>query len=474
MTSTTSLSTNFDITLPDVEEVTQILEKIRYDAKVPAIGAVVSVGGKRVSATVGCAMLGNEKPLSIKGRFEVSCIMKLLVSVVTLRLVEQGKIDLESPILTYLPELSTDPSGKGDRILVKHLLSHTSGYLGPDIGEAQVRWGYSWEKFVQFFLQTPQIFPPGSIFNYEHTGFVILGEILLRVTGEGPLSLVTNEIIDPIGISIGGSTTDLPTSDTHVGSHGYRDGYGVGDLVAVRPPPPFSRFWEASLPDMTLALEDFVSIGEALAGSAAGSRRIVRDSIAARLISPLIRAPSVEGMQGSERVPISFGPGCAQPRLTPTLWGNNGSGFGQTAALRFSPQAGIALAVGTNAWIPYARDATVQELFRALTGAEYAKHSAGEELFVRTSILGPYSVKELAGRYIGSFMSEVTASVDEQDLRLDIGAPGKRARYSISVRARGADQCKIDSQQPVSIGFFPHPVSGLPYLHLGVNAYARA
>src|SRR5579883_1485251 len=100
MTSTTSLSTNFDITLPDVEEVTQILEKIRYDAKVPAIGAVVSVGGKRVSATVGCAMLGNEKPLSIKGRFEVSCIMKLLVSVVTLRLVEQGKIDLESPILT--------------------------------------------------------------------------------------------------------------------------------------------------------------------------------------------------------------------------------------------------------------------------------------------------------------------------------------------------------------------------------------
>src|SRR3984957_9135709 len=161
----------------------------------------------------------------------------------------QELINLDDPIERYLPELR---KAHVPAILVRHLLSHTSGYHGLDISDSRTRWGYSWERFVDYFQLSPPHFPPGSVFNYEHSEHVLLGEILQRVTGTEATQLVQQQILGPLEIRTGCATSDAKLDEGFVAQHRFDDQVRRYLPLSI---PAFSKFWSSSLPDMTMTLD---------------------------------------------------------------------------------------------------------------------------------------------------------------------------------------------------------------------------
>ena len=125
-----------------------------------------------------------------------------------MQLVEQGKIDLDDPVVDYLPyfELADDRYGT---ITIRELLTHTSGL--PDVED----FGYdnpaydveALDRYVRSLTDTSLIAAPGEGFSYSDMGFDILGDVVATVSGQPFEEYVQENIFDPLGME---NTTFLP------------------------------------------------------------------------------------------------------------------------------------------------------------------------------------------------------------------------------------------------------------------------
>ena len=112
-------------------------------------------------------------------------------------LVDRGKLSLDAPVATYLPEFR----GAGTAsITVRMLLTHTSGLRG-DLSVPELRALPDGAALLRAVLaETPRT-TPGTRVTYSDLNFVLLGEILRRVSGEPLDQFVTREVIEPLGLT---------------------------------------------------------------------------------------------------------------------------------------------------------------------------------------------------------------------------------------------------------------------------------
>jgi CubicO group peptidase (beta-lactamase class C family) len=445
-----------------------ILEQVRSETNVPAIGAVVSIDGERIGAAVGSAALNRGHELSERSRFEMSCLMKLATSLVALELGARGQLDLDAPIERVLPEIGArDQSAP---ITARHLMSHTSGYRGVDISEGPVRWGFSWDKLVEHLQSHERSFPPGRVFNYEHTEHILLAEIIRRQSGRTTAQWAQALIFDACGFEPLRSSPAKSQSDAFVAHHIFNDKRGGFVAAAL---PPFSSFWETSLPDSTITLTDMAAIGELLL-------RASRDDAAAGGISATalrtlhqcdIRLPlQMHSSLHHEQVPIGFG--TAMARYAADLLGHNASSSGQTTGLRLDPKRGLVIAVGVNAYVTYARDAVIERVLEKLDRADTTV-AAAQTGFSFQHLAGSFTPDQLCGRYVGSYFGQIDVWNADEALHLDLGPQRRPIRPRVSVVPSDGAHFVLESAVPTLVGFFPHPVNGEPVLAMGVHAYRK-
>lgn len=119
-----------------------------------------------------------------------------------LRLVEEGRVRLEEPVKTYLPAFE----GEGrEAITVRQLLTHTSG-LRPGLPRDFEWSGY--ERGIELACATVPLNAPDEVFRYSDVNFILLGEIVRRVSGE-PLDAYARRIVfEPLGMSDSGFNPD--------------------------------------------------------------------------------------------------------------------------------------------------------------------------------------------------------------------------------------------------------------------------
>ena len=107
-------------------------------------------------------------------------------------LIERGRIDLDAPAVTYLPEFK----GHGkERITIRHLLTHTSG-LRPGLGGSPPWSGM--DQAIQLACAQELLNPPGTHFRYSDINFIVLGEIVRRVSGQSLNEFAHAEIFAPL------------------------------------------------------------------------------------------------------------------------------------------------------------------------------------------------------------------------------------------------------------------------------------
>lgn len=139
------------------------------------------------------ALMPAPEPNGAETIYDAASLTKVLATTpAILLLIERGQVQLDAPVKTYLPEFSEQ--GK-EGITVRHLLTHTSG-LRPGLG-AQPSWtGY--DRAIELACAEKPQNAPGTVFRYSDINFIVLGEVVRRVSGSPLHEFAAREIYGPL------------------------------------------------------------------------------------------------------------------------------------------------------------------------------------------------------------------------------------------------------------------------------------
>jgi CubicO group peptidase (beta-lactamase class C family) len=144
-------------------------------------------------------------------KFRVGSVTKQFTATLILQLVEEGKIKLDGKLSDYLPDYRKDT---GSKVTVHQLLNHTSGIPSytsrPDFFAEVSRDPYSVADFVKKFASGDLEFEPGAKFNYNNSGYFLLGAMVEKVSGKTYETVLKERIFEPLGMKNSGYDNHAP------------------------------------------------------------------------------------------------------------------------------------------------------------------------------------------------------------------------------------------------------------------------
>lgn len=178
---------------------------------IPGISvAVVTSGGAMWAGAAGFSNVAAHIPTTPEHAFHLASVTKLFTAAVVLRLVDEGGVTLDDPVLAWLPEPPVTLLPNIERITVGQLLDHTSGlyptnndprYVDAMIGSrAGDHAAWSPEEFVALAASQEPRGEPGAETHYSDTNYILLGMIVERVTGEPFRDHVRRVVFEPLGL----------------------------------------------------------------------------------------------------------------------------------------------------------------------------------------------------------------------------------------------------------------------------------
>jgi CubicO group peptidase (beta-lactamase class C family) len=151
----------------------------------------------------GSANLEWDIPNSPSTKFRLGSVTKQFTAASILLLEERGKLKTDDPVKKFMP----DAPAAWDKITIYHLLTHTSGIPNftsfPDYGK-QEPFASTPEKLVARFRDKPLDFEPGEKWSYSNSGYVLLGYLLEKISGESYEKFVQDNIFTPLGMKDSG------------------------------------------------------------------------------------------------------------------------------------------------------------------------------------------------------------------------------------------------------------------------------
>lgn len=187
------------------EQIDSLVERAIDEGEMP--GAVVLVGHRGsvvFHRAYGHRQLApNPLPMAEDTVFDMASITKPVATATCIMLlVEQGRIGIDDPIADHLPEFASQEKGA---VTIKQLLLHTGGLI-PDnpLSDYQGGAGPATERLLGIGLD----YPPGSKFRYSDVGFMVLAELVKRVTGDDVHAFSRKTIFEPLGMTDSGFLPD--------------------------------------------------------------------------------------------------------------------------------------------------------------------------------------------------------------------------------------------------------------------------
>jgi CubicO group peptidase (beta-lactamase class C family) len=258
-----------------------------------------------------------------------------------MQLVDEGKVDLDARVRTYLPEFRIADEDAASVITVRQLLTHTSGFEGDiftdtGVGDDCV------EKYLGVLHDVPQLFPPGSMWSYNNAGFSVLGRLVEVLRGKPYDVCVRTHLIEPLGI------THAATSPYEAILFRAAVGHIQPEQDAPHQPAPV---WALTRSNIAAGSMFAMSARSLLAfarmhlddGRAADGTQVLAPGTPARMRAREAVLPEL-GHFGD-----SWGLGFERYDTSDRLIvGHDGATIGQYAYLRLVPDAGVAVALLTN------------------------------------------------------------------------------------------------------------------------------
>jgi D-alanyl-D-alanine carboxypeptidase len=215
-------------------------------------------------------------------KFRIGSMNKMFTAVSVLQLVQAGRVALTDSLDKYLPDYPNRELAR--QVTLHHLLTHTGGtgdIFGPEYSEHRKELR-TLQDYVRLFGARSTEFPPGSEWKYSNYGFVLLGVVIEKVTGQSYYDYVSEHVYAPAGMS---STGSFPEDQVvPLRSVGY---------MAFRPegspkPKPGQTWWpnDDSLPYRgTSAGGGYSTVGDLLAFANAIGQHVLLDAEHTRLLT---------------------------------------------------------------------------------------------------------------------------------------------------------------------------------------------
>lgn len=186
--------------------------------------ALVAKGGQVIyRKAFGLADLELNVPMRPEMVFRIGSITKQFTAIAILQLMEQGKLSLQDEITKYIPDYPMH----GHSITIEHLLTHTSGiksYTNVPMFREMIRTDMKPEEIIEKNIALPMEFAPGTKWNYNNSGYIMLGYIIEKVTGKTYPEYLQENFFTPLGM-----TSSYYGDDTRIiknRASGYQPGEG--------------------------------------------------------------------------------------------------------------------------------------------------------------------------------------------------------------------------------------------------------
>ena len=166
----------------------------------PGLSLVILQGGQPVCVKgYGLANVETGQRMTAATRVSIGSTTKAMTALALMQQVEAGRVDLEAPVTRYLPWFRT-ADGLQDQILVKHLLTHTSGLPTKFLWDGAQDDG-ALERRARALADVSLHFAPGTGEEYANDGFTLVGLIVQTVTGKPYAQYMVDSVFTPLGMS---------------------------------------------------------------------------------------------------------------------------------------------------------------------------------------------------------------------------------------------------------------------------------
>jgi D-alanyl-D-alanine carboxypeptidase len=181
------------------DDVDRVVQQYMQDKHIPGASVAIIKDGKLVKqSSYGLASVELKVPATDDTLYTLASTTKEFTAVAIMRLVEQGKLSLDAPVRTYLPEL---PASWG-KVTIRHCLSHTSGLPDGDApDDVNVTPLAGTQADLMKLLVTRPVGEPGVKAVYNQTEFMLLGDVIERVTGVPYKVYIQDRLLKPLGIT---------------------------------------------------------------------------------------------------------------------------------------------------------------------------------------------------------------------------------------------------------------------------------
>jgi CubicO group peptidase (beta-lactamase class C family) len=183
------------------ETLTSALEQLEQEHRFSGAILVSQDGETLFEQAYGLASRQLGVPNVLATRFHIASTTKMFIAMAALILHEQGRLSLQERPATYLPELASLDRG----ITVHHLLSHTAGlqeiYNVPNLRLEAYRVKHEHGVLLPYLVALPPLFRPGEGWSYSSTGYILMGYVMEKVTGEALADLLQRSVLGPLGMT---------------------------------------------------------------------------------------------------------------------------------------------------------------------------------------------------------------------------------------------------------------------------------
>ncbi len=372
---------------PVAERFAQLCDEIERwmeDYGVPGVAAALSLEGRTVACARG--ITNAEHPLAVTDEtlFQIGSITKTFTGTLLARLADEGRVDLNATVRTYLPDFRVADEDASNRATLRDLLTHVGGWAGDNFGSTGPG-DDALDLKVREMATLPQIAPLGKVYSYNNAGFVVAGRVIEVVTGKTYEQALEEMLLEPLGLS------QCFIEPADVMTHRFAVGHAPTPLGAsvLRPWPLYRAANSAGA--LTCSVRDLVRYGEFHLGDGTtdNGERVLSAGALAAMHEPILTKHGTDEMMALTWHVADEG-GVRRSS-------HGGATLGQLAMLTIVPEHDLAFAILTNsgAGRRLNRDA-VRRVLRVFLDVEVADPEP--------QVTQPEDLREYVGTYTRPFM----------------------------------------------------------------------
>lgn len=168
---------------------------------VPGVAIGIWHKGKEYAEGLGITSVEHPLPVTADTLFQTGSISKTFTGTMMMKLVEDGKVDLDTPVRKYIKDFRVQDRDVSEKVTVRHLLTHMGGWIGDyfnDFGNGDD----ALDRMVKDIAKLPQIQPLGTIWSYNNAGFNVAARIIEIVTRKPYEQAAQEMLFDPLELKM--------------------------------------------------------------------------------------------------------------------------------------------------------------------------------------------------------------------------------------------------------------------------------